>query len=81
MDLEETYFISTAPHEGRLTMLKVLPKLRHLLVVFVCLTACDTPERPRGIAQPLPGRALEVLKAAQEQLPWVSRNPLVVIVP
>ena len=34
-----------------------------------------------GATRPLDGVALDVLKVAQEQLPWVSQNKLVEIVP
>jgi pyrophosphate--fructose-6-phosphate 1-phosphotransferase len=34
-----------------------------------------------GITRPLPGFELEVLRVAREQLPWVSRNRLLEIIP
>ncbi|MGD0828808.1 MAG: hypothetical protein ABSA09_12110, partial [Desulfobaccales bacterium] len=34
-----------------------------------------------GITRPLEGGGLEVLKVAQEQLPFVSQNPLLEIIP
>jgi len=42
---------------------------------------CPTLAAGTGITRPLPGFDLEVLRVAQEQLPLVSRNQLVEIVP
>lgn len=42
---------------------------------------CPALAAPAAVTRPLAGFDLEVLKVAQEQLPLVSRNPLVEIVP
>ncbi len=42
---------------------------------------CAILQKGVGVTQPMAEAELEVLKAAQEQLPWVSRNQLVEIIP
>jgi pyrophosphate--fructose-6-phosphate 1-phosphotransferase len=42
---------------------------------------CPALAAPAAVLRPLPGLRLEVLKAAREQLPYVSNTPLVEIIP